>query len=106
MRRKRPSEHAQEPHKASEIRNGPNVPAVLPANNWVTERIDENGIRTVLPLIGWLVSADGEVRPLPLSMDATWTIRPRVEEDEKRISMTADRLRPTYQQQSGWSFYR
>lgn len=66
-------------------------------------RVGEDGVPTVLPLVGWLVTPEGEVRPLPLSLDATWTIRPRVAEDDARISTTANRMRPTSNRQSAFS---
>jgi len=67
---------------------------VLPADGWVTEKVDSDGTRDVIPLVGWLVTADGDVLPLPRTLDKTWTIRPRMPDDERLIRTTAARLRP------------
>lgn len=75
--RRRHGEHAMRPPEATNPLPSPQVPAVIPANDWVAERVDENSTRSVLPVVGWLVTTDGELRALPLSLDDTWTIRPR-----------------------------
>ena len=86
--------------------NSTEVPSVLPANSWVAERTDENGVRSVLPLIGWQV-IDGEVYPLPRSLGVEWIIRPQMEGDDRMIRTTAARLRPqTTNQQNGWNQWR
>jgi hypothetical protein len=96
MRRRRHGEVPVRRYEATNHLPSPQVSAVLPANDWVAERVDENNVRSVLPLVGWLVTAEGELRPLPLSLDATWTIRPRrVTEDSRLIDATAVRLRST-----------
>jgi len=58
-----------------------------------------------LPLCGWLVTAYGELRPLPLSLDDRWTIRPQTAQDEAPIAATAARLRPTRNIRKNWSYF-
>lgn len=67
---------------------------VLPGGLWVVERIDDDNIFTVFPLVGWLVTADHQVHPLPPS-DSSWTVRPRTDDDERLIAASARRLRST-----------
>lgn len=77
-----------------------NALGVLPGDGWVVERTFEDGTRSVLPLAGWLVQHDGELRALPLSLGDGWTVRPRLESDQSAISVTAGRLRPQQAQSS------
>jgi len=67
---------------------------ILPGDGWVIERIEDDNVHTVFPLVGWLVTADGQVHPLP-STDSTWTVRPRTADDERLIAASATRLRST-----------
>ena len=73
---------------------------VLPGDGYVAERLDENGVRTVLPLAGWIVSPDGELLPLPRSMGADWVIRPATANDPGLISTTASRMQAKPKQRS------
>ena len=82
------------------------VPVAIPAPEFVAEKVDENSVRTVLPLVGWLVTPEGEVVPLPRSLDASWVIRARVADDDARIAMTAERMRPTNNQQGSSIYWR
>lgn len=66
---------------------------VLPGTGWVLERIDANGARTVLPAIGFVVTAAGEVLALPLSLGPEWSWRPSVgAQDDQRIKEYAAAL--------------
>jgi hypothetical protein len=67
---------------------------ILPGDSWVAELTHEDKTRTVLPLVGWLVTADGEIHPLPRSIDSTWVVRPRTANDEAAIAVSARNLRP------------
>jgi hypothetical protein len=88
------------------VENGTEVPTVLPAANWVAERTDEHGTRSVLPLVGWQV-IDGEVYPLPRSLGVDWIIRPALEGDDRLIRTTAARMRPqATNQQTDWNPWR
>jgi hypothetical protein len=94
MFRRRTSDALQRAAEATKSITSPLGPAVLPANNWVTEKMGEDGIPTLLPLVGWLVTKEGELRPLPPSLDESWTLRPRAADDERLISAASSRMRP------------
>jgi hypothetical protein len=79
-----------------------NVPTVLPGTGWVCERTDEQGVRSVLPLIGWIVNDDGTCQPLPLDLSPDYVVRPRMDSDGQTINATAGRLRPRPNNQN-WS---
>jgi hypothetical protein len=67
----------------------------IPATGWVAERVEDDGTRTVMPLAGWWVTSEGDVLPLPRTLDdAAWTCRPQTPDDERLISTTASRMRP------------
>ena len=75
---------------------------VLPGDGWVVDRLDSNNVRSVMPLAGWAAMApSGELRPLPFSLGADWTVRPRTEADEHVIAATSARMRP--QANNDWS---
>ena len=78
---------------------------VLPGTGWVAEHDDGNGIRTVVPLVGSLVTADGEVHPLPRSLDASWIIRPRIPDDERLIRTSAGRMGPATNRRNDWRYF-
>ena len=67
---------------------------ILPGDSWVAEHQAEDKTRTVLLLLGWLVTAEGECLPLPRSIDSTWIVRPRTASDDASIAASAMRLRP------------
>lgn len=106
MLRRRSPDAPQGTIRVTDLLPAPAGRAVLAANNWVAEKMGEDGLATVLPLVGWMVTDEGELRPLPLSLDASWTIRPRCVDDDRLISVTASRMRPTSDRQSEWNFYR
>lgn len=66
----------------------------LPAapGEWVIERND--GVdRTVMPLAGWGVTADGDLVALPVAATTGWVVRPRVPSDQAAIEKAASGLR-------------
>ena len=67
---------------------------VLNGDGWCIERTEQDGKHSVMPLAGWLVLSDGELRPLPLSLGKEWTVRPRLPSDDSSIQATSLRLRP------------
>ncbi len=62
--------------------------ATLPGTGYVAERVNDDGSRTVLDLVGWAVDEAGEVWPLPRSLDGHFTVRPQVEGDAAAIRKT------------------
>jgi len=75
---------------------------LLGGDGWVVEHIAEDKTRTIYPLVGWLVTADFQVHPLP-SLDSSWVVRPRTANDEQMIAASAKRLRPSNSNQN-WSY--
>ena len=67
---------------------------ILSGDGWVAEHTAEDKTRTIYPLLGWLVTADGECLPLPRSIDSTWIVRPRTTSDDTAIAASAKRMRP------------
>jgi hypothetical protein len=82
------------------------VPAVISGAGWVTERTNEDGTKTVLPLVGWQV-IEGELYALPRSLGADIVVRPMVESDATAIRTSAMRLRPQKTNQTdSWNQWR
>jgi hypothetical protein len=74
----------------------------LPGNSWVIEKRADDGTLTILPLVGWLVTDDGELLPLPRSLDASWITRPRTPDDDRVIASSAARMRPKQKDQRSY----
>ena len=103
----RPNRPRYVPADAARMPQEATKPAsVVPGTGWVCERTDENGVRSVLPLIAWEI-VDHEVYPLPRSMRADWLVRPMVESDAAAMSTTASRMRsqPT-NRTNNWNQWR
>ena len=93
--------------KDTQTEHGPHCAVIgtLPGDGWIVERIETDNSHTVLPLPGWLVTADGEVHPLPGSVNSTWSVRPRTDEDDRLIAVSANRLRSNPKPTTG-SYFR
>jgi hypothetical protein len=102
MPREAPERPADELNKPLRPRVLANRLAIIPATDWVTERT-QDGTRTVLPLVAWLVTAEGELKPLPLSLGDEWIVRPRTADDDRLLKNSGSRLRPHTEQKA---FYR
>lgn len=88
-----PTEPVEEFKSPSRPRVLANRIAIIPATDRVTERT-QDGVRTVLPLVAWIVTAEGELRPLPLSLGEEWIVRPRTADDDRLLKNSGSRLRP------------
>jgi hypothetical protein len=69
----------------------PRIIGTLPGAGFVIEQVTADGTRSVLPLAGWGVTAEGAVLPLPLSLGDNWQVRPEVSEDGRLIRTTSIR---------------
>ncbi len=81
---------------------------VLPGTGYVLDHLDpESNVRTVIPLLGWLVDDAGECHVLPRSIDATkWVCRPQTEGDAAQIRQYAIAMQPKPNKQQTWSMYQ
>jgi len=67
---------------------------VLPGDGWVIEKKDPaTGTLDVIPLVGWAVTDDGQLLPLPLGIGPEWSVRPRLPQDDGFVVATARRRR-------------
>lgn len=64
----------------------PAIVGVLPGAGWV---IEHRETATVLPLVGWGVTVEGEIEPLPRSLGDGWRARPAHPDDAAAIRRSA-----------------
>lgn len=109
----RPRDASRTPQEATKPLPGtsapPNFSGVLPGAGWVADHLDpETNVRTIIPLIGWLVDAAGECHALPRNLGPEWNVRPVVDGDERLIrqSAAAMQTKPNNHQQTDWNRWR